>query len=199
MIHRICLSLSFTMLFCIVALVSSPFAVAEDAKAEAASEKIDVDGLELVVPKDWKKEQPKSRLRTAQFRLGDASDEKNTAELAVFKFGASSVQQNIERWIGQYQAEGRTVKVTHGKSPQAQYIVVELSGTHKKSIGPPIQRKTVDVPGSRSFNVILQVPEKGMFFLKLVGPDAYVASQGDALRAAFGGDAEGEKEIELGS
>ncbi|REJ70571.1 MAG: hypothetical protein DWQ31_00550 [Planctomycetota bacterium] len=158
---------------------------------------VDAGGLELVVPADWKSEQPTSRLRAAQFRLGDADDEDNNAELAVFNFGASSVSANVQRWIGQYHEEGREAKLTSGDGTYGKYYLLELSGTYKKSIGPPIRQRTVDVPDSRSLNVILSVPQKGMYFLKLVGPDQYVASQADALRTSFGGSAEGEEEIEL--
>lgn len=179
-------------LFVLSTAVLAPLpAVAEDA------EQVDVGGLKLTAPSDWKKEQPTSRLRLAQFRVGDASDETKSAELAVFKFGASSITQNIQRWIGQYQEEGRTVKVTKGKAPQGEYLVVELSGTYKKSVGPPIQGKTVDVPGSRSYNVILLLPPRDMFFLKMVGPDAFVAGQSDALRTSFGGVAKDEEAVEI--
>ena len=199
-----CILLCFVLLLGFVTLAPSP-ALADDKAAEnekASGEKIDGDkidvgGLELVIPKTWKKEKPTTQLRTAQFRLGDANDEKKSAELAIFKFGASSIAQNVQRWIGQYQEDGRTVKVTRGTSPQGQYLVVELSGVYKKSIGPPIQGKTVNVAGSRSYNVIFLIPKQGMFFLKLFGPDAFVASQGDALRATFGGDVKGEEKIDL--
>lgn len=169
----------------------------ETAAPAGETQEVDASGLKLALPKAWQKEQPSSNMREAQFRVSDPDDAEKSAEFVVFKFGPSPISENIKRWIGQYRGNGRTVKAVKGKAPQGEYVVVELSGTHMKSVGPPINRKTVDVPNSRTIHVALIVPDQAMYFLKLVGPDELVASQRDKLRAAFGADASSEEDVEL--
>lgn len=166
--------------------------------AEGETTQVKLRDLTLKVPADWKKEEPKSRLRLSQFSIPAAKGDKEDAELAVFTFGAGGgIEANIRRWIGQFQPEERKVAIFTGKSDQGPYVLVDLSGTYNKPIGPPIQQKTEPAPGSRVVSVIIAVPEKGNYFLKLVGQQTTVAAQVDALRASFGANADDEKEVEL--
>ena len=126
-----------------------------------------------------------------------AKGDEEPAELAIFSFGASDLSANVRRWISQFQADGREVKVTTGESTQGKYVFVNIKGTYNKSVGPPIQGKSVAVPGSRVLAVILVVPEKGVYYLKMVGLDKTVAAQGDALRASFGASKDKEKELDI--
>ena len=45
--------------------------------------------------------------------------------------------------------------------------------------------------------MIVQIKDKGVYFLKLTGPDATVKAQAEALRAAIGAKSEGEEDYEL--
>jgi gluconolactonase len=166
--------------------------------AEGETTEVKLRDLTLKVPADWKKEEPKSRLRLSQFSIPAAKGDQENAELAVFTFGAGGgIEANIRRWIGQFQPDQRKVAIFSGKSDQGQYVLVDLSGTYNKPIGPPIQQKTEPAPGTRAVNVILAIPEKGVYFLKLVGQDKTVSAQVDALRASFGAKADDEKEFKL--
>jgi gluconolactonase len=168
-----------------------------DEKPEGSSE-VKLRDLTLTVPAAWKKEEPKSRLRLGQFSITAAEGDKEGAELAVFNFGAGGgIEANIRRWIGQFQVKGRTVRVTRGKAAQGNYALVDLSGTYKKPIGPPVQGKTADAPGTRAVSVILAIETKGLYFLKLVGPQKTVSGQVANFRKSFGGDAEKEKEVDF--
>lgn len=165
---------------------------------EAQAAGVRLGALSLQVPGDWKQEQPKSRMRLGQFRIPAAQADQPAAELAVFSFGAGGgVDANLRRWVDQFQPEGREVEITTGESPQGQYYWVSLTGTYKKSVGPPILRKTTPVPGSGMLAVIVDISEKGLYFLKMVGPQATVHAQADALRASFGGQADSEKPYAL--
>ncbi len=166
--------------------------------AEGETKEVKLRDLTLKVPAAWKQEEPKSRLRLSQFSIPAAKGDKENAELAVFTFGAGGgIEANIRRWIGQFQPDERKVAIYSGKSHQGQYVLVDLSGTYNKPIGPPIQQKTEPAPGTRAVNVILAIPEKGLYFLKLVGEQATVSGQIDALRRSFGAKADEEKEVKL--
>ncbi len=170
---------------------------AEGDEKPAATVEVKIKDLTMNVPKAWKKQDPSSRLRLAQFVLPAVEGDKEPGELVVFSFGVSQVEANIKRWISQFRAEERTVKITRGDAEQGQYIFVELTGTYMKPIGPPIARKTVDAPGYRVLAVILVVHNKGVYYLKAVGPDKTVAANKKALRQSFGGKAATEKEFKL--
>ena len=170
----------------------------EVAVARPATVEVQAGEVALNVPSTWEKQQPKSRLRLLQFRIPAAEGDKEDAEFSVFSFGGgSSVAQNVKRWIGQFGSKGRTIAMTSGPAQGGKYVLVNLSGIYKKPIGPPIARKTEDAPGSRMLAVMLVIPDKGVYYFKLVGPEATVAAQLNALRTAIGGDATKEKEYSL--
>ena len=191
--HRIATVALILMFVSRVGLSADDVAVAKPDTVE-----VQADGVVLNVPTTWEKQQPRSRLRLMQFRIPAAEGDSEDAELSVFNFGGgSSVEQNVRRWIGQFSNEGRTVAMTSGVAQNGKYVLVILSGTYKKPVGPPIAGKTKDAPGSRMLAVMLQIPDKGVYYLKIVGPAATVAAQLDALRSAIGGDAAKEKEFSL--
>jgi gluconolactonase len=72
-------------------------------------------------------------------------------------------------------------------------VLVDVAGTYKKPIGPPIQQKTQRAPGNRMLGLILAKEGKGNYFLKLVGPEKTVTAAADDFRSSFGGSAAAEK------
>lgn len=199
------LSPQFVLVAIAVALIinlrATPGHSKEDEAATSKTKKtveVTIKELTLKVPSDWKREKPKSSLRVAQFQIAPVQDDTESAELAIFNFGAGGgIDANVKRWINQYQSEGRKVKITSGTSSQGKYVFVELSGTYNKPDGPPIRRKTKPVPNSRTLAVILNTKSGEVYFLKLTGSDKTVAAAATSLRAAFGGDAREEKDLKI--
>ncbi|MEO8499164.1 MAG: hypothetical protein ABI614_29210 [Planctomycetota bacterium] len=172
-------------------LVSSTFTFAADELKEAK-----VGDITLKTPASWKQSEPTSKLRLAQFEIPAAEGDKEPAELAIFSFGAGGgVKANIDRWVGQFEAEGRKSKVTTAKSDLGEYVMVDVSGTYKKPVGPPIAGKTEALPGARMLAAILAVEGKGNFFLKLTGEKGTVSAAADAFRGSFGGKEADEKAL----
>ena len=151
-------------------------------------------GLTLSVPPTWRQQKPSSSMRVMQFGL-PAAEAADAPELAVFRFpGGGSVDANVQRWIGQFRPEGRTSKVTTGSARGRDYVVVDVTGTYNKPIGPPMRRKSTPVSGQRMFAVILQPDDGGgLYFLKAVGGRAAIAAAAADIRASFGGDAAAER------
>lgn len=183
------------------------------AVTAAAISSVDADGAEnetrevkaadliLNVPKSWEQVAPPPqarRFRKAQFAIPAEKGDREPAELVVYYFGGSGggVDANIQRWVGQFEAKGREVKLTRGTSSQGPYVVVDVSGTFNKPIGPPILQKSEPMPGSRMLAVVLNVEKKGNYFLKLTGQQNTVTSVAEEFRAAFGGDAANEEEYQ---
>lgn len=170
-------------------------------KPAAETKEVKIEDITLNAPATWKQEPPANRLRLAQFKIPAVEGDKEPAELVVSSFpgGGGGIDANLERWVKQFQGEGRKVKITFGACPQGEYYFSEISGTYNRSIGPPIAGRTEAVPGSRSLGVILVVAKgdaKEAYFLKLTGPDKTVAAAAEGFRASFGADAAKEKPYE---
>ena len=178
---------SLVLLSC---LATTPFAAAEETREVVAQD------LKLQVPSDWKQQQPSNKLRLAQFEIPAAEGDADGAELVVFPPFGGSKAQNIERWIAQFNSQGREVKLTQGEAPQGDYVLVDIAGTYQKPDGPPFLRRTKPVEGYRMLAVILTSKESGNYFLKVTGPDKTIAAAADEFRATFGASAETEKPYE---
>ena len=172
---------------------------AEQPDDKVKTREVKLKDLTLTVPETWKQGDPSNNLRLGEFDIPPVEDDGDEpVELTVFTFGGGgSVQQNIERWINQFDAEGRKAKVTTGESPQGRYVFVDISGTYQQPVGPPILRQTETVPEARMLAVILGIPEKGVYYLKMAGREKTVSANEQHLRRSFGGDAEKEKPLDL--
>ena len=159
---------------------------------------IPVKDIILKAPTTWKQEPPANKLRTAQFQIPAVEGDKEPATLVISTFdgGGGDVADNLKRWSSDFTGDDKQVKVTQGASPQGDYVFNEASGTYLKSIGPPVAGKKEPTPGYRSLSVILMVPGKGTYYLRLTGPDKTVKAAADGFRGSFGGDAAKEKPYE---
>ena len=186
-----CCARTFATTLAIILAASCVIAADEKETREVA-----VKDIKLTVPKAWKQEEPSSKLRVAQFKIAAAEGDKEGAELVINQFGGGGggVDENVKRWVNQFSAKDRKVKVTKGKSSQGEYVIVDATGTYNRPDGPPFAQKTIPVAGQRMLAVMLMTGENGSYFLKLTGPEKTVTGAADDLRKAFGAKAEDEKE-----
>jgi gluconolactonase len=191
---RIAWAASVSCLAALVLSIRSP-ATAADAPA---TKTIKADDLTLKVPEAWQAEKVSSNFRKAQMKVPKVEGDKEGADFVVYFFegGGGGVEANIQRWVGQFQSKDRKVKVSSGKSPQGDYVLVDLRGTWNKPIGPMVQQRTKEMPESRAISLILTTKE-GNYYLRLTGPEKTVSANGDALRTAIGAEAKSEKERPL--
>jgi len=166
------------------------------AVAEETSE-VQVEKIKFSIPKAWEKQEVTNSLRLAQFKIPAAAGDAEPGELVISGPFGGTAEANISRWVSQFDAAGRTVKMTKGTSPQGDYIFAEISGTYNKPDGPPILRKTIAAPGYRMQGVMMTLKGGGNYFFKLTGPDKTVAAQGEPFRASFGAKAADESEYKL--
>jgi gluconolactonase len=169
------------------------------AAANADSTEVTLKDLKLTLPASWKSVPSTSSMRLATYEIPAADGDKEPAELTVFNFngGGGDLSSNLTRWIGQFSADGRSVELWKGKSGENNYYVADIVGTYQKPKGPPVLRQTTPAPGYRMLGVVIELEGKGVYYLKLAGPDATVKAQSDALRASFGGKKDGEQEYQL--
>ena len=176
-----------------LAIVPSRIALAEDVRTV----KVDEDKLTLEVPNSWKDQPVATRMRLKQFEIPKAEGDEDVGELAIFPPFGGSREDNIKRWVNQFESQGRTMKTTEGKTEKAAYVLVDLSGTYKKPIGPPMAQQTKSVEGYRMLAVIYSPTAGGNYFFKLTGPEKTVTAAAEKFRASFGTKAENEKEWKL--
>lgn len=172
---------------------------AADKKASAAVREVKHKDLTLQVPATWTASPNASSMRLATYSIAPAEGDEEPGELTIFNFGGGGgdVGDNLSRWIGQFGGDERKSKVTTGKANGNEYYLAEISGTYRKPVGPPIRRQTKDVENYRMLGVILMIEGKGVYYLKLTGPDATVRAQAEAFRKSFGGDSKSEQDYEL--
>jgi gluconolactonase len=168
-----------------------------DEKPATKTRQVKAGELALTVPEAWRRNSDVSGSRIAEFAVPPVGDDKESGEFVVFDFGprgAGSVEDNIDRWVGQFDTAGRTVKTVTGESAQGKYTLVDLAGTYKKSIGPPIQKQTKSLSGWRVMSVIIE--SKGHpYYIKIDGPAKTITAIEDDFRSSFGAKKEGEKEL----
>jgi len=198
------ISLNFSVfvgLFSLLPIVDWKNSVVAQEKQDATAEtkEVTIKAIKLKVPNNWKQEEPSNNLRLSQFKLPPVEGDKPSTELVISSFGGDGggVDQNFKRWVDQFTAEGRKVKLTSGECEQGKYYVNDVTGTYLQSSGGPFAGgKKTPMPGYRSLSVVLAVPEKGVYFLRLTGPEKTVTSAAESFRKSFGGDASKEAEYE---
>jgi len=174
-------------------------AATPESKAAAPTREVKTGDLLLAVPAAWKDVGGDGRMRAGQFELPAGEGDKEPGELIVYYFGpggAGGVAANLERWIGQFDATGRKVKLTEGKSARGRYTLADGAGTFKKPVGPPVSQETRTLSGARMLAAIIET-DKGPYFLKLTGLEKTVNEAAAAFRASFGASAKDESEYRL--
>lgn len=176
--------------------------LAQDKKDGAKEElkEVEIKAIKLKVPGNWKQEEPSNNLRLSQFKIPAAEGDKPVTELVISSFGGDGggVDQNFKRWTDQFVPEGRKVKMTSGECKQGKYYVSDVTGTYLQSSGGPFAGgKKTPMPGYRSLSVVLAVPDTGVYFLRLTGPEKTVTAAAESFRKSFDADAEKEKPYEM--
>lgn len=134
--------------------------------------------LRFEAPEGWIAENPTSSMRKAQYRLPRAEGDPEDAELAVFYFqgGGGGVQDNIDRWIGQFtKPDGSpaldAAQVRKKVVNSTPVTLVEVSGTYEAAM---MMAETKPKPNFRMLGAVVE-SAKGPWFFKLTGPSRTVA------------------------
>lgn len=164
---------------CIPALLIS-FAFASLAIAEPASN-FTVGSFTFAEPTDWESVKPVSPMRKAQLSVPGKPE---SAEVTFFHFGAGmggSVQANVDRWLGQFGIKpeaGSTYSETK-ELGSTKVTFVEADGTYQSGMpgGPKTEKTDYGLLGA-----IIEDPEQGDVYVKMVGPKSVVDGASEAFR-----------------
>ena len=147
---------------------------------------VELDGMKAAVPASWK-EQPlddRSRQfgRYAQFRLPKANDDKEDAELIIYKGFGGTPKENVARWKGQFQApEGKSIddvaKVTEFKVGGATVTLLDVQGTYLARNPPFDPNAKVEKHADYRMLAAQFDGKETTYHLKLLGPAKTVEQQ----------------------
>jgi hypothetical protein len=130
-------------------------------------------GLKWATPAGWKSEGERP-MRAATYSVPAAAGDSESAECAVYFFGASqggSIEANLDRWKGQILAPG-------GKPADAKIekrtvnglnVTTIASGGEYTGMGGPMAASKSSKPGYRLLGAIVEGPG-GNLFVKFTGP-----------------------------
>jgi hypothetical protein len=144
----------------------------------------------LVAPADWTARPVTSSMRAADFQLPAKAGAE--AELIVYYFGtngAGSVDDNLDRWVGQFQQpDGKksrdVAKIEKTKFGGQNATFVSVSGRFVAQAMPGTT-EAVDKQDQALLAAIVDSPS-GPYYFKLVGAKATVDASAAAFRAMLG-------------
>jgi hypothetical protein len=134
----------------------------------------------LVAPKDWKFKKPAISFIAYEYTVPASKDDKTDGRFTVSSAGGS-VEQNIDRWYGQFsQDDGGDTKKrakTEKKTISGRPVhFVDVRGTYKD-----LRPGTSPQKDYRLLGAIVETDD-GNLFLKLVGPQRTLADHEKAFR-----------------
>jgi hypothetical protein len=169
-----------------LALACNPSA-SESTAADGDKDKgkgvvVTLDGLKSQAPASWKEEAPANRMRFMQFVLPKKGDDKDDAQLIIFKGLGGDSKANIARWKAQFvPPDGKKLddiaKVEEIKIGGHAATYLDVQGTYKFNPQPfNPKSKTKNKPDYRMLAIHFEGP-KDVYHIKLTGPaktiDAY--------------------------
>lgn len=143
-------------------------------------------GLQWNMPTGWETG-PERSMRLVTYIIKAAEGDTDSAECAVFYFGASSgggTEANIQRWAGQFeQPDGgdsmEKAKIEETEKGGIKTTIIDLTGTYLGS--DAMVQSTGDKSGYRLLGAIIEGPEGSVFF-KFTGKENTIAASDKAFR-----------------
>jgi hypothetical protein len=131
--------------------------------------------LVLEAPEKWVRKEPRSRIVDHEFAV-EGEKGKEAGRMTVMGAGGS-IEQNIDRWIGQFkQPDGKNTKdkakTEKKKVAGLEVQIVDVAGTYKDMPGGPFAGgKTIERENYRMLAAIIPGgPSVGNYFIKFYGP-----------------------------
>jgi hypothetical protein len=136
--------------------------------------------MTLRAPSTWKKIKPKINFIEAEFQIPAVEGDENNGRLTVMGAGGS-VQQNIDRWIGQFKQSDGTSTKSKTKSEKMEVNgmpvhMVDIRGNYMDGMGGPFGPKT-ERENYRMLGAIIETANDGRYFVKLYGPQKTIDKQ----------------------
>lgn len=134
---------------------------------------VKIGALQAHAPVEWKPEKVSNRLRSHQFRLPRAKEDKEDAELGVLPDLPGRPEENLQRWKELFTPpDDKTVeditKIERFKLGKMQATYVDIAGTYLYK-DRPLAAKGTPKPNYRMLAVMLETDE-AVHLIRMVGP-----------------------------
>lgn len=184
----------------LLSVTASPANEAEPPADAPQRVELDEGNLRVEIPQRWQRVKPRNRIIEVEIVVpgkpapaaADANADAPATEplppgrLTIMSaFG--SVDQNLARWIGQFEGTGAGAarekgKVDHRELAGMPLHTLDISGTFLDAVRGPFGPK-VRKPDHRMMAAILQTKDSGTYFFKLTGPADVVAFNAEGFEA----------------
>jgi hypothetical protein len=140
-----------------------------------------LDGrIKLEPPGSWKSVPPKSRIVEYEFQAPGV-DGADPARV-TFMASGGSLKDNVDRWIGQFNAGAKTSQEKLEISGREVHLI-EISGTYRETMGGPFSGgKVVEQPDYSMLGGIIVDPKGPKFFAKMIGSRATIEAQKESFK-----------------
>jgi hypothetical protein len=168
--------------FVVFAVTHSPALFAQERTISLGEGK-----LALQAPEKWVRKEPRTRIVEHEFAV-EGKKGQDAGRVTVMAAGGS-VEQNIDRWVGQFALpEGKKAKdkpkIDKKTIAGVPVHIVDIAGTYKDTPGGPFARgKTIDRVNYRMLGAIIEGgPSVGNYFIKFYGPEEIVKENEKAFQ-----------------
>ncbi len=149
----------------------------------AATGQLAVMGVSFPVPAGWVQAPPANSMRLAELHVPDAAGNPAKRCTAVFSTAGGTVQGNLDRWAGQFQAaDGKpaTPEVKTREVAGLKISTLVLTGTYAGMGDSPA------MPDWTLRGAVIETSE-GLLFIKMTGPAAEMTAAGPAFETLLTG------------
>lgn len=150
------------------------------SSAVMGSENAETPGITWTAPADWEAVRNPNGMRLATYRVRGTATGEASVDISVARAGGSS-DANIERWLGQFEADP-TVRRSDTNISGLPVTLVDIRGTYRGGgmmPGPPPEPR----PGWTLLAAIVATPAGAPYFFKVLGPASAVNQQREAFGA----------------
>jgi hypothetical protein len=140
--------------------------------------------LVVTTPESWKKKMPRSRIIEHEYEVPAVEGDEQAGRMTVMGAGGS-IEDNIGRWVGQFDLKGGKPKKEETKVAGQKVFLVDISGTYKDTppgAGPFSGAKPILRENYRMLAAIIATEKDGQHFIKFYGPKATVAKNEEAFK-----------------
>ncbi|MBI2932387.1 MAG: hypothetical protein HYY16_12115 [Planctomycetes bacterium] len=130
--------------------------------------------LTFTAPAEWTAERPAMSMRKAQYAVPDKEKAQGNATFIYFGSMGGTVEQNIERWKGQFSKIDGEAKTETFKAGDLKMTVLDVAGEYASDMGGGSQGD------ARMLGAVVETPG-GLHFFKFFGPRGTVEDWRDAF------------------
>ena len=135
---------------------------------------IQIGNLIARLPDNWNVVKPSSSMRLMEFQIGENNSE---ASMAVFKNIGGTIDDNLERWAGQfgYQLLDENVRLTKETISGIDFHIISILGTYTNTMAfSPNAAKPKN--NYRLLGAIASTSD-GLYYFKLTGPNDIINNE----------------------